>query len=171
MSQSLTGGIAIITGAASGLGLAFAESLPAEGASVIIADLDEAKGEPAAQKMVAAGQTATVLQLPVAARHSESLETRSVAGSPDSRVALNRVPLRPGMASLLMPNQGTVMLWQTLRSAATGLSLAFVRLFRRLKARKQIDASFRQEDVLPVTSPKRAAGHKPEKKIELQAAA
>ena len=38
-----------------------------------------------------AGQTATVLQLPVATEHPEHVETRFVARSSDSRVALNRV--------------------------------------------------------------------------------
>ncbi len=65
-----------------------------------------------------AGQTATVLQLPVATQHPEHVETGFVARSSDSRVALNRVSVRPGMASILMPNQGTVMLWQTFRSTA-----------------------------------------------------
>src|SRR5512135_1896482 len=63
-----------------------------------------------------AGQTATVLQLPVAPQHPEHVETGHVTRSSDSRVALNRVPLRPGMASILIPNQGAVMLWQTVRS-------------------------------------------------------
>jgi hypothetical protein len=60
-----------------------------------------------------AGQIATVLQLPVAMQHLEPVETGYVAQSSDSRVVLNRVAFRPGMASILMPNQGTVMLWQT----------------------------------------------------------
>ena len=85
-----------------------------------------------------AGQTATVLQLPVATQHPEPVETGFVARSSDSRVALNRVSLRPGIASILMPNQGAVMLWQTFRSAAIRLSIALVQSFRRLKAHKQI---------------------------------
>ena len=64
------------------------------------------------------GQTATVLQLPVATEHPEHIETGHVARSSDSRVVLNRVSLRPGMASILMPNQGAVMLWQAFRSTA-----------------------------------------------------
>ncbi len=122
-----------------------------------------------------AGQTATVLQLPVATQHSEHVETVHVARSSDSRVALNR-----GTASILMPNQSAVMLWQALRSTAITLSAAMLQSFRRLKAHKrhpmpaavdaEIEASF-NTDVLAVTLPKKPAAHKPEKKIQVQAAA
>jgi hypothetical protein len=128
---------------------------------------------------LAAGQTATVLQLPVATQHPEHVETRHVTRSSDSRVALNRVPFRPGMASILMPNQGAVMLWQTFRSTAITLSAALVQSFRRLKAHKrhpmpaavdaEIEASFKT-DVLAVTLPIKPV-QKPEKKIQARAAA
>jgi hypothetical protein len=127
-----------------------------------------------------AGQTATVLQLPVATQHPEHVETRFVARSPDSRFALNRVAVRPGIASILMPNQGTVMLWQTFRSTAIGLSIALVQSFRRLTAHKQhplpagvdaeIEASFKK-GMLTVTLPNKPAAQKPEKKVEVKAAA
>jgi hypothetical protein len=124
-----------------------------------------------------AGQTATVLQLPVAIEHPEHVETGHVARSSDSRVALNRVPFRPGLASILMPNQGAVMLWQSCRSTAISLSAALVQSFRRLKAHKQhpvpaaveIQASFKT-DVLTVTLPTKPPAQKPEKKIQIQAA-
>ena len=98
---------------------------------------------------LATGQTATVLQLPVATQHSEHVETGHVARSSDSRVSLNRVPLERGMASFLMPNQGAVMLWQSLRSTAISLVIDSVESFRRLTARKpqvvaeEIEAGFR----------------------------
>jgi hypothetical protein len=71
---------------------------------------------------LAAGQTATVLQLPVASQHPEHVETRHVKRSSESRVGLNRAPFRPGMASILVPNQGAVMLWQSFRSTAMSLA-------------------------------------------------
>src|SRR4029450_10991451 len=123
------------------------------------------------------GQIATVLQLPVATKYPEHIETGHVARSSDSRVVLNRVSLRPGMASILMPNQGAVMLWQAFRSTAIRLSAALVQSFRRLTAHKQhpilgadAEASFKK-DVLAVTLPKKPAAQKPEKKIEVKAAA
>jgi hypothetical protein len=133
-----------------------------------------------------AGQTARVLQLPVATQHLEPVETGCVAPPSDSRVALNRVSFRPGMASILMPNQGTAMLWQTCRSTAVRLSIALEQSFRRLKAHRQNtilraalpaggdavkNAARFEKGVVAVTPPKTPAAQKPEKKIEVKAVA
>ena len=48
---SLTGKVAVITGGAKGIGLACAERLSAEGATVVIADVEEAAGEAAAEDL------------------------------------------------------------------------------------------------------------------------
>jgi hypothetical protein len=133
-----------------------------------------------------AGQTATVLQLPVATQHPEPVEIRHVARSSDSRVALNRTSLRPGVASVLMPNQATVLLWQTFCSTAVGLSVALAQSLRRLKAHKQrpilraalpagvdvekLEAGFKK-GVRTATPPKKPAAQMPEKKIDIGAAA
>ncbi len=58
MSESLQGRVVVITGAASGMGLAFAEALSSRGASVVIGDLDEVGGQAAAEKISAAGRMA-----------------------------------------------------------------------------------------------------------------
>ncbi|CAN5428244.1 SDR family oxidoreductase [soil metagenome] len=47
--------VAIVTGAAGGIGEAYARALAAEGANVVIADLDEAKGEATAASISEAG--------------------------------------------------------------------------------------------------------------------
>jgi NAD(P)-dependent dehydrogenase (short-subunit alcohol dehydrogenase family) len=49
------GKVAIVTGAAGGIGEAYARALAAEGAAVVVADLDEAKGEVTAASIAAAG--------------------------------------------------------------------------------------------------------------------
>jgi hypothetical protein len=125
-----------------------------------------------------AGQTATVLQLPVATQHSEHVETGHVARPFGSRVTLDRA-LTTGTASILVPSQGAVMLWQTIHSAAMNLSAAVVQSFRRLTARQhsmpadvdaEIQASF-NSDLVAVTLPKKPAAQKPEKKLQVQAAA
>src|SRR5690349_4649319 len=126
-----------------------------------------------------AGQTATVLQLPVATEHPEHVENGHRTRPFDSRIILNRA-LTTGTASILVPNQGAVMLWQTLRSAAMSLSAAILQSFRRLKVRKQhsipldvdaeIQASFNSE-LVAVTLPKSPSAQKPEKKIAVKVAA
>jgi 3-hydroxybutyrate dehydrogenase len=68
MAQELTGRVAVITGAASGMGLAFAETMAAGGASVVLADLDEVKGRTAADKINAAGQAALFCRADIAKR-------------------------------------------------------------------------------------------------------
>jgi hypothetical protein len=122
-----------------------------------------------------------VLQLPVAAAHAEVVETRPVTRSFESRVALDRVSFKPGMASILVPNQGAVLLWQSLRSTATSLSIALAQSFRRFKAHKQhpikraalparADAE-KIEAMLKVTLPNTPPTQKPGKKLEANAAA
>jgi 3-hydroxybutyrate dehydrogenase len=55
MSEGLKGKVAVITGAASGMGLAFAEALAGNGCPIALADLDEAAGARAAEKIAATG--------------------------------------------------------------------------------------------------------------------
>jgi hypothetical protein len=123
-----------------------------------------------------AGQSATVLQLPVATQRHPHVETRLRSAA--SRLRLDRVSRRPGIASILVPNQGAVMLWETLRSMATTLSTAFAQSFRRLKAQNRhpvpedrLPSIDGLTDLLTVTLPKKSGPHKPEKKLEANAAA
>src|SRR4051794_5102216 len=58
--------VAIITGAASGLGRSMAELFAAEGAKVLIADVDDAAGAEVADAIAAAGGTARFEHLDVA---------------------------------------------------------------------------------------------------------
>jgi hypothetical protein len=134
---------------------------------------------------LACGQTVRVLQLPVETEHSEPIETGRVTGSSGSRVSSNRISLTPG-ASILMPNLGTLMLWQALRRTSIELSIGLKQPFRRLKAHRQrpvlgrplpadvdakkINVSFNDE-VPTSTLPKKLATWTFEGKIEVNTAA
>lgn len=61
----LDGKVAVVTGAASGIGKATAEGLAQAGADVIIADIDRDGGSAAAQNIVASGGKATFIALDV----------------------------------------------------------------------------------------------------------
>ncbi len=83
--------------------------------------------------------------------------------------------MRPGKASILVPNQGAVMLWQAFRSTAIELSAALAQSFGGLKAHKQLLAREADESepsfkkgVHTVTLPTKPAAR--EKKIEVKAA-
>ena len=60
------GKVAIVTGAARGIGEAYARALASDGASVVVADLDADAGEAAAKDIAAGGGTAAFTQVDVA---------------------------------------------------------------------------------------------------------
>jgi 3-oxoacyl-[acyl-carrier protein] reductase len=60
--KDMSGRVAVITGAASGVGLGIAEVLAEEGARVVLADLDAAAGERAAAALREAGRDALALE-------------------------------------------------------------------------------------------------------------
>ncbi|MTE14356.1 SDR family oxidoreductase [Nocardia aurantiaca] len=60
-----TGRTAIVTGAAQGIGAAYAAALAAEGANVVVADLNAERGEEAAERITAAGGTAVFRRVDV----------------------------------------------------------------------------------------------------------
>jgi glucose 1-dehydrogenase len=66
----LTGKAAIVTGAARGIGLACARLFAAEGANVVVADVDEEAGRAAAEAIVAEGGLATFVACDVGDAHA-----------------------------------------------------------------------------------------------------
>lgn len=70
MTQRFAGKRIVVTGAGRGLGFAFAERLAREGASVIVAEIDEALGRDAEQKLTAQGLAARFVQTDIASETS-----------------------------------------------------------------------------------------------------
>jgi NAD(P)-dependent dehydrogenase (short-subunit alcohol dehydrogenase family) len=74
------GKVAIVTGAAQGIGEAYAVALAAEGAAVVVADLNEDAGEAVAKRITADGGTALFVRTDVAdAASAEAVAERAVA--------------------------------------------------------------------------------------------
>jgi NAD(P)-dependent dehydrogenase (short-subunit alcohol dehydrogenase family) len=72
--------VVIVTGAAQGIGAAYAAALAAAGAAVVVADLNESDGEAVAAKIVASGGRALFVRTDVAdAASAAAVAERSVA--------------------------------------------------------------------------------------------
>jgi NAD(P)-dependent dehydrogenase (short-subunit alcohol dehydrogenase family) len=72
--------VAIVTGAAQGIGEAYATALAAEGAAVVVADLNEDEGEAVAKRIAGDGGTAMFVRTDVSdAASAEAVAARTVA--------------------------------------------------------------------------------------------
>jgi len=79
LSQDLAGKVAVVTGAASGIGFAIAEKLAAHGARVVIADLNEQAAQQAAQRLNEQGATAMAVTMDVTQEAQVDLGINTVA--------------------------------------------------------------------------------------------
>jgi 3(or 17)beta-hydroxysteroid dehydrogenase len=91
------GKVALITGAASGLGRADAEILAREGATVVLTDINEDAGEAAAESIREAGGKATFL-------------AHDVSDEEQWRQVVNRVRSEHGRLDVLVNNAGLVIM-------------------------------------------------------------
>jgi 3-oxoacyl-[acyl-carrier protein] reductase len=66
VAYDFTGKVAIVTGAAGGIGQAYAEALAASGASVLVADIDQAGAEKVAEGITSQGGAARACRVDVA---------------------------------------------------------------------------------------------------------
>ena len=97
----LTGRVALVVGGAAGIGRACVDALAADGAAVVVADVDEAGGQRAVDDVVAAGGKATFVRTTIMEEESIASSVRtavdtfgglnvlvtSVAGRPPAGVA------------------------------------------------------------------------------------
>src|SRR3954449_6190554 len=86
----LSGKVAIVTGAAQGLGFEVASRLAEAGASVVVNDLDEARANEAAAQIAAAGGRATASAGDVSARPGAEALLEPGAAAPRPRQAMSR---------------------------------------------------------------------------------
>ncbi len=87
--MTLEGKTAVITGAASGIGRATAETLARAGATVIIADLSADKGEAEAERLRNCGLAASFMPLDVASDESIAAFAKVVLGRGEVHVLVN----------------------------------------------------------------------------------
>lgn len=93
MSENLKGKSAIITGAASGMGLAFSEALSAQGTQIALADLNEAAGMAAVQKISTTGANCF-------------FHKTDVSSSRDARALVDATMEKFGRVDILINNAG-----------------------------------------------------------------
>ncbi len=108
----LTGKVALVTGAGSGIGEAIASTLARAGAYVIVADIDAVSGMRVVDEITADGQNASFLKLNVA----ESAECRSAAAS---------VLAEHGKLDILVNNAGVGHVGTILETAQEDLDRLF----------------------------------------------
>jgi NAD(P)-dependent dehydrogenase (short-subunit alcohol dehydrogenase family) len=104
MTQRLTDKVAIVTGAAHGIGRAIAEAFAAEGAAVLVADVDEAAGEDVAAGIRKLGQAASFVRVDV---------------SDDSHVAqaIQMATAKNGRIDVLCNNAAYIAAWHDVERA------------------------------------------------------
>ena len=85
----LEGKTAVVTGAASGIGRATAETLARAGANVIIADLSADKGEQEAERLRKIGLSASFVPIDVASDESVAAFAKTVLGRGEVHVLVN----------------------------------------------------------------------------------
>jgi len=105
MTQRLTDKVAIVTGAAHGIGRAIAEAFAAEGAAVLVADIDEGAGEDCAAGIRTLGQAASFVR---------------VDASDDSQVAhaIELATKRNGRIDVLCNNAAYIAAWHDIEHAS-----------------------------------------------------
>jgi len=100
--SNLSGKVAIVTGSGRGLGLAYAKSLAASGAQIVVNDVDDAVAQAAVEEITAAGGTAVA-------------EVGAVGTSETAQALVDRAVAAFGRLDILVTNAGVLrdtVLWK-----------------------------------------------------------
>ena len=100
MSKRFEDKVIVVTGAAKGIGEAYAKALGAEGAAVVVADLNDDSGERVAKEIEAAGGRALYVHTDVSSAESAAARASSRDRAPRKRFA-RRARRRPRWRSRL----------------------------------------------------------------------
>ncbi len=130
--ERLTGRVALVTGAASGIGRATAARLAHEGAAVVVTDIDDTGGAETVRMIEGAGGTATFVHHDVT---SPTEWDAAVAAAVDTHGGLDVLVNNAGMGDLAAIEETTIEDWnRTVAIDQTGVFLGMKHAAAALKA-------------------------------------
>jgi NAD(P)-dependent dehydrogenase (short-subunit alcohol dehydrogenase family) len=138
-SQRLQGRVAVVTGGAQGIGFGIASRLAAEGATVVIADINEAKAQQAAKRIQDGGGTSVACRVDIGDDASVSaLAARIDAEHGRCEILVNNAAISDGtgIEKMTMARYHDVI--RVNQDGAVRMCLAFVPLLKRGKNGKRI---------------------------------
>jgi NAD(P)-dependent dehydrogenase (short-subunit alcohol dehydrogenase family) len=138
-SGRLQGRVAVVTGGAQGIGFAIAARLAAEGASLVIADINEAKARQAAQRIAESGASATAHRVDIGDEASVSALAAHVdATHGRCEILVNNAAISDGtgIESMTMTRYHEVI--RVNQDGAVRMCLAFVPLLKKAEEGKRI---------------------------------
>ncbi|HET6618590.1 MAG TPA: SDR family NAD(P)-dependent oxidoreductase [Dongiaceae bacterium] len=137
--QRLKGRVAVVTGGAQGIGFGIASRLAEEGAILVIADINEAKAREAAQRIAAAGGTASAHRADI----GDDASVAALAAHVDARhgrceILVNNAAISDGTGIETMSMARYHEVIRVNQDGAVRMCLAFVPLLKKAKEGKRI---------------------------------
>lgn len=137
--QRLKGRVAVVTGGAQGIGFGIASRLAEEGATLVIADINEAKAREAAQRISAAGGTASAHRVDI----GDDASVSALAAHVDRQhgrceILVNNAAISDGTGIETMTMARYHEVIRVNQDGAVRMCLAFVPLLKKAKEGKRI---------------------------------